>query len=286
MERFIFKIALAAFLFASCNNATETNTATNHDTTIVTPLVPGVKETQRMVRISAKPDSVAIDPLQTAVIVVDMENDFGAKGGMMDRDGINITMIQKIIKPTANVLAAARQAGVPVIYLKMGYHPDLSDLGAEGSPNRVGHLRAHVGDTIVAPNGVKNRILIRDNWGTDIVNELKPQTDDIVLYKTRFSGFYKTALDSTLKGLGKKYLVFTGCTTSVCVESTVRDAMFRDYSPIVLEDCTAEPIAYDLPRSNHEASLFVIQQVLGWVSNSNNFITAITPPLLSNQQLK
>jgi ureidoacrylate peracid hydrolase len=216
-----------------------------------------------------------------------MENDFGAKGGMMDRGGINISMIQNIIRPTANVLSAAREAGVPVIYLKMGYHPDLSDLGAEGSPNRVGHLRAHVGDTIIAPNGVKSRILIRDNWGTDIVPELTPQTGDVVLYKTRFSGFYRTALDSTLKKLGKKYLVITGCTTSVCVESTVRDAMFRDYSPIVLEDCTAEPIGYDFPRSNHEASLFVIQQLLGWVSNSSNFITAIkTPPLLSNQKLK
>jgi ureidoacrylate peracid hydrolase len=67
-----------------------------------------------------------------------------------------------------------------------------------------------------------------------------------------------------------------GCTTSVCVESTVRDAMFRDYSSIVLEDCTAEPIGVDLPRSNKEASLLVIQEgQFGWISNSKEFIKAI-----------
>ncbi len=69
--------------------------------------------------------------------------------------------------------------------------------------------------------------------------------------------------------------VITGCTTSVCVDSTVRDAMFRDYQPIVLADCTAEPIGYGLPRSNHEASLLTVQVNLGWVSSSPEFIKAL-----------
>ena len=72
-----------------------------------------------------------------------------------------------------------------------------------------------------------------------------------------------------LRGLDAKYLLVTGCTTSVCVESTVRDAMFRDYSCIVLEDCTAEPIGAGFPRTNHEASLLVIETLLGWVSNAH-----------------
>ena len=93
-----------------------------------------------------------------------------------------------------------------------------------------------VGDTMIAPDGSRSRILIWDGWGTDIVSELKPNNNDILIYKTRFSGFYQTDLDSTLKALGKKYLIFVGCTTSVCVESTVRDAGFRDYFPVVLED--------------------------------------------------
>lgn len=232
--------------------------------------------TTRQILIGAKPQPIAVDAANTAVIVVDMQNDFGTKGGMFDRAGINISMIQKAIGPTANVLTAARKAGMKIIYLKMGYREDLSDLGSEGSPNRVRHLQImHVGDTITAPNGMISRILIRDNWGTEIVPALKPADSDLVLYKTRFSGFYKTELDSILRSLNIKNLIITGCTTSICVESTVRDAMFRDYSSVVLEDCAAEPIGYGLPRSNHEASILAIQTLLGWVSSSGEFIKAV-----------
>ena len=126
-----------------------------------------------------------------------------------------------------------------------------------------------------APDGRESRILIRDTWNTDIVPELKPQADDVVIYKHRFSGFYQTDLDATLKKLGVKHLIVTGCTTSVCVESTVRDAMFRDYLCVLLADCISEPVGYDLPRSNHDASLLVIQSLFGWVSTSGEFIKAL-----------
>ncbi|SRR5712692_959950 len=229
----------------------------------------------RVIRLDAKPEPIAIDTARTAVIVVDMQNDFGAKGGMFDRAGIDISGIQKVIAPTSKVLASARQAGIKIIYLKMGYRPDLSDLGAPDSPNRVRHLRFGVGQTMRAPDGRESRILIRDTWNTDIVSELKPQADDVVIYKHRFSGFYQTDLDATLKKLGIKHLIITGCTTSVCVESTVRDATFRDYWCVLLADCMNEPVGYDLPRSNHEASLLVIQTLFGWVSDSNEFTKAI-----------
>ena len=116
--------------------------------------------------------------------------------------------------------------------------------------------------------------MIRDTWDTDIVSELKPQSNDIVLYKTRFSGFYQTDLDATLKKLGIKYLIVTGVTTSICVESTVRDAMFRDYLCVLLKDCMSEPIGHDLPRTNHEASLLNAEVLLGWVSDSEQFVKA------------
>ncbi len=130
-----------------------------------------------------------------------------------------------------------------------------------------------------APDGTESRILIRDTWHTDILPELAPETGDIVLYKHRFSGFYETALDAILKQLGVRYLIVTGCTTSVCVESTIRDAMFRDYSCVLLADCAGEPIGHGLPRSNHEASLLVIQTLSGWVSDSAEFAKAIEPQL-------
>jgi ureidoacrylate peracid hydrolase len=241
---------------------------------IAFPAASAAEPKAEMVTLDAKPEPIAIDPARSAVIVVDMENDFAAKGGMFDRAGVDISGAQKAIAPTAKVLAAARQAGLKIIYLKMGYRPDLSDLGSTDSVNRTRHLRFGVGQKIQAPDGRESRLLIRDTWDTDIVSELKPQPNDIVIYKTRFSGFYQTDLDATLKKFGIKYLIVTGVTTSICVESTVRDAMFRDYLCVLLRDCMSEPIGHDLVRTNHEASLLNAEVLLGWVSDSSQFIKA------------
>ena len=226
--------------------------------------------------LDAKPGAISIDPTKTAVIVVDMQNDFGSKGGMFDRAGIDISGIQGAVAPTARVLASARRAGVKIVYLKMGYHSDLSDLGAPDAPNRVRHLEVFgVGHPIKSPDGKDGRVLIRDTWGTDIVDEITPQSADIVMYKHRFSGFYQTELDAVLKKENIKHLIITGCTTSVCVESTIRDAFFRDYQCVLLADCTSEPIGRHALTSNHDASLLVIQTLFGWVSTSEQFLKAM-----------
>lgn len=230
----------------------------------------------RVVSLNTKPDRVDIDIAETALIVIDMQNDFAAKGGLVDRLGFDIAPIQKTIGPIATVVASARATGIRIVYLKMGFRPDLSDLGSPDSPNRIGHLHLGVGKSVRAPNGTESRILIRDTWNTDIVPELKPDGQDIVLYKTRYSGFYQTELDAILKRHAIKSLIVTGCTTSVCVESTVRDAMFRDYRCVLLRDCMAEVIGNTLPRSNHEASLLLIQMRFGWITESQEFITRLT----------
>ena len=89
--------------------------------------------------LQAKPQAIEIDPTRTALIVVDMQNDFGSKGGMFDRAGIDISGIQAAIAPTGRAIEAARRSGIPVIYLKMGFQADLSDAGAPDSPNRIKH---------------------------------------------------------------------------------------------------------------------------------------------------
>src|SRR5882724_760269 len=132
---------------------------------------PTQNATSRPVKIDAKPEPITIDAARTAVIVVDMQNDFGAKGGMFDLAGIDISGIQKAIGPTATVLASARQTGIKIVYLKMAFCPDLSDFGALDSPNRLRHLPFEVGKSIHAPDGRESRILIRDTWNTDIVDE-------------------------------------------------------------------------------------------------------------------
>jgi ureidoacrylate peracid hydrolase len=232
----------------------------------------------RTVKLETTTEPVTIDTARIAVLVIDMQNDFGSKGGMFDRAGIDISAIRDAIAPTCKALDAARSVGIPIVYLKMGYQGDLSDLGPAGSPNRERHLSVFsVGAQVSSPDGRPSRILIRDTWSTDVLDELKPHAADLIVYKNRFSGFHGTELDAILRGRGVSWLIVTGVSTSICVESTIRDAMFRDYSCVLLADCTAEPIGSDLPRTNHEASLLLIQALFGWVSSSAEFMRALGP---------
>jgi len=214
--------------------------------------------------LQAKPKPIALDLATTAVIVVDMQNDFGSKGGLFDLMGLDLTKIQETVAPTIKVLAAARKAGAKIIFLKM----------------------ADVGVSRRGPDGVIHPVLVRDTWNTEILTALKPQPDDIQLYKRRYSGFFETELDTVLKKAGIKRLIFTGCTTSVCVESTVRDAFFRDYSCVVLADCTAEPCGAEFPRSNHDASLYLIEKRFGSVSNSAEFVKTVEALLPSEMNVR
>ena len=125
------------------------------------PSTEGVMGSSRTFTLDAKPTSITLDTAKTAIVVVDMQDDFGTKGGMFDRAGIDISLIQRAVPTTARVLAAGRKAGIKVVYLKMAYKPDLSDMGAPGSPNRRVHEQImHVGTTVRAPNGAESRILV------------------------------------------------------------------------------------------------------------------------------
>ncbi len=121
------------------------------------------QNTKSIITLQAKPEAISIEIERTALIVVDMQNDFGSKGGIFDRIGIDISAIQRTVGPIARVVASARQSGIPVIYLKMGFRPDLSDASPPAAPNRIKH-RQHIGEAIHAPDGTESRIVIRDWW--------------------------------------------------------------------------------------------------------------------------
>ena len=173
------------------------------------------------VTLDAKPQQIHIDPARTAILVVDMQNDFGSEGGLFHRAGIDISSIRRAVGPTAKVLDAARETAIKIVFLKMGFQPDLCDLGSLDSPNRVRHLLFGVGKVAHAPTGEESRILVRDTWNTDILPELAPKTGDIVLYKHRFSGFYETELDTILKRLG----------VLVCPERSISDTLYPEPAP-------------------------------------------------------
>ena len=146
-------------------------------------------QAKKVVTLPAQPRPVDLDIQKTAVIVVDMQNDFVTKGGLFDRLGIGVAGMQNIVARIGKTLEVARKEGLQIVYVKMGYRADLSDIGPADSPMGAENRRAHVGEKMRAPDGREGRLLVRDTWNTDIVDELKPQAGDIVVYKTRFSGF-------------------------------------------------------------------------------------------------
>ena len=228
----------------------------------------------RMISVDARPGPLTIELTRSAMLVIDMQNDFGASSGMFDRAGYDISPIQRAVGPTRNVIATARGAGVPIVYLKMAHRADMSDTGGLDSPHGRRHQRLSVGEAVIAPDGRASRILIDDTWNTEILPELAPMQSDIVVRKHRFSGFFETDLDGRLRVLGVRTLIVAGCTTSVCVELTLRDAMFRDYDCLLLEDCTGQPDPPGASHSRHEASLRVIEGMFASISDSVAFTRA------------
>jgi len=116
---------------------------------------------------------------------------------------------------------------------------------------------------VTPPDRSTTRILICNTWNTEILDSPAPAPDDAVVWTHRFSGFYDTDLDEVLQGLAVRTLIFTGCRTSVCVESTLRQAFFRDYHCALLEDCVAEPIGHDNTPSNHDATVLLVNLLFG-----------------------
>src|SRR4051812_44260198 len=160
-----------------------------------------------VVEVEARPGPIVVDPSATAIVVVDMQNDFAAPGGMFDRAGIPIDAIQGIVEPTRVVLAAGRAAGMRVVFLKMQFAADLSDAGPPGAPNRIRHAPLRIGEPMRTPTGEPGRILVEDTWNTEIVAALTPEPDDLVVTKHRYSGFYGTDLDRQLRTAGVDTLI-------------------------------------------------------------------------------
>jgi ureidoacrylate peracid hydrolase len=219
-------------------------------------------------KLKAKPEPVDVDFQRSAVIVVDMQNAFAAKGGLLDIAGMDISGAAGVVSTIRGVLDTARRAGIAVVYVQMGYKADLSNSGGPGSPNWHKELAMH---TMNIRPELKGKLLTEGTWDFAIVEELKPQAGDLVVIKTRYSGFAGTTLDSQLRTRGIRYLFFVGIATNVCVESTLRDAYFLDYWPILLAD-GAMPAG---PSSMHEATLFNVENFFGWTIPSSDFIAAL-----------
>ncbi len=210
-------------------------------------------------------------PQQCAFIIIDMENDFLSKEGMFDVKRANLEEARAVIPPTAAVAKACRQGGVKVIYTQHQFRPDLSDMHWTWS-EIYQKSRAPIGPgSLVGPKGQKVGYLIRDTWNTQIVPELAPEAGDIIIDgKRTHTAFYHTDLEMILRTRGINTLFFSGVTTSVCVESTLRDAFHRDFRCVLLNDCVWEK-SPDLQKATEK----VVMLHFGYVSSSREVLAAL-----------
>lgn len=191
------------------------------------------------------------------MIVVDMQNDFASKRGKIA--GAYGLDIGSVVQKTKRVIDEFHRVGFPVVFTRMVYRPDYSDAGKRARSRSLGALK-------------------EGSWGAEIVDELKPMGSDYVINKQRASSFYQTNLNLLLKNIRTETLVITGIATNVCVESTVRDALFRDYDCIVLADCVATK-----DEETQNSSLRFMNEFAGLVTSSDDLLKAMKGKKMVNR---
>jgi nicotinamidase-related amidase len=193
-----------------------------------------------------------------------MQNDYCAPGGMAHRAGADLSGYAEIVPRIAAFARACRALGVPVVHVRMVSLPG----GGSDSAAWL-RLRLRSNSQFAEGSGGSLESVVLGSWGAEFVDGLRPEEGEPVVAKFRSSGFYETPLDLVLRGLGAETLLFAGCTTEGCVESTVRDAGYRDYFPVVLSDCVASG-----SRALHEASLLVMSAYRADVTTSDAVLAA------------
>ncbi len=163
-----------------------------------------------------------------ALLIIDMLNDFVLEGAPLE-----VPSTRDIVPNIAKKIKEARESGIPVVYLCDSHSPDDPEFK------------------------VWPRHAVKGTKGAQVIDELKPHKDDIVIPKTTYSGFHNTDLDERLKALGVEGLIITGCVTNICVLYTSVDAYMRGYYVDVPEDCVAA-----LDEGDHRFALRQIKDIL------------------------
>jgi nicotinamidase-related amidase len=227
-------------------------------------LVRGTRPS-RTFRIKAEPKTVTLDIARTAMIVIDMQNDFCHPDGWLASIGVNIEPARAPIAPLQSFLPRLRDAGVPVIWVNWGVRPDRMNLSPALLHVYNGSGRGEGLADPLTRTGAK--VLTEGSWSAQIVDELDPPTDDIRVSKHRMSGFWDTPLDSILRNLGVTTLLFGGVNADQCVLHTLADANFLGYDTIMMTDCTATTS----PDFCWQATLYNVKQIFGFVASSVDF---------------
>lgn len=202
-----------------------------------------------------------LNPASTALLVIDLQVDFLSTDGYFARKGYDPAPLRAILPAVNAVIAAARKAGLAIIHTRQGYRGDLADM----TPYEHWRRRRAGLDG--------SNVLLRSTPGYEIVPELDVQPDDIIVDKTANGAFTYTELEHVLRAKGITHLLFSGCTTDVCVSSTMREAADRNFQCLMIEDACASGDRYA-----HEAAIHMVtveDGIFGVVAKSADVIAGL-----------
>ena len=223
----------------------------------------------RPLSMAAEPQNITVDAAKSALLIVDMQNDFCTKGGWLDSRGIDISPNRKPIQPLAALITAFRDNGIPVVWVNWGVRKDLLNI----SPS-LRHAHNPRGDEpgIAQPvPGTRSEVIAVGSWGAAVVDEINPGTRDVQIIKHRFSAFWDTETDAVLRNMGIKTLFIGGVNMDQCVMTTLEDASFLGYDTILIEDGTATTS----PDYCVKAVLYNVKLLFGFVTQSAAILKAL-----------
>ena len=216
------------------------------------------------VTLPARPEALPLNPKESALIVVDMQNAYASPGGYLDIAGFDISGAGAAIEKIKLAIAAARAAGVTVIFFRNGWDKDYVEAGGPHSPN---WWKSNALKTMRQRPELQGKLLAKGTWDYQLIDALTLQPGDIVIEKPRYSAFFNTPLDSVLRARGIRTLAFCGIATNVCVESTLRDGFHLEYFGVLLEDATHQAG----PPEMQTAAVYNIEKFFGSVTSTADY---------------
>ncbi|MEL7358799.1 MAG: isochorismatase family cysteine hydrolase [Cyanobacteria bacterium J06560_6] len=213
------------------------------------------------------------DDLQhLALIIIDMQRDFLEPGGFGEILGNDVSRLQSIVPSVQRLQSVFRKKGLTIIQTKEGHKGDLSDC----PPSK--RLRGK-GSLTIGDEGPMGRILVLGEPGNDIIEAVKPKPKEIVINKPGKGAFYQTELERVLQERQITHLIFTGVTTEVCVQSTMREANDRGYACLLVEDATESYF----PEFK-QATLDMVRAqggIIGWTATMQQVLSSLATDGLS-----
>lgn len=225
--------------------------------------------TARPLTIHDKGRAITFDLARTAMVVVDMQNDFCHPDGWLAHIGVDVAPARRPIGPLNRLLPALRKAGAPVVWVNWGARPDRMNLSPAllhvYNPSGAG---VGIGDPLPKSG---DPVLQAGSRAAAIVDGLEVDPADIHVAKHRMSGFPDTPLDSILRNLAVDTLLFAGVNLDQCVMCTLQDANFLGYDCLLVEDCCATTS----PGFCTEATLYNVRQCFGFVTEGAALIAGL-----------